>query len=174
MKANNLFAKPVVKAVFFILMLLGLVNLGFLLTRIQPLSDLSHISISVSMFIMAGMIMSRNIFIKYNSEDAVIEIERAGLFSSKNTIHSGQLGFVKAEVRNFEVENTWYGGAFTLEYTTSSGRPYQKRFPILFASSAMLVEFNDDLRKITNATVVQPSRNVELYSKVLKNSPAFS
>jgi len=175
MKVNNLYAKPILKAVFYIMLLLGIVNVGILLTQIQPFSDLVHISIAVSLFIFAGLIMSKNIFIKYNSEDAVLEIERAGLFSSKNTIHSSQLGFVKAKIQDFSVEKTWYGGAFTLVYSTSKGKPYAKRFPIFFGSTDTMVKMNEDLKMITNKMATNERVDVAVKSsKVLKNSPAFS
>jgi hypothetical protein len=173
MKVNNLYAKPIMKAVFYIVLALGLVNLGVLLTRMQPFTDLTHISIAVTLFISAGLIMSRNFFIKYNSEDAVLEIERAGIFSSNTTVHSSQLGFVKTKIDNFSVENTWYGGAFTIGYSTSTGRPYTKRFPFLFASSEVIVQMSNDLGEITN-TVVETSYKEAKPSKILKNSPAFS
>ena len=118
--------------------------------------------------------MSRNFFVKYNSEDAVLEIERAGIFSSKNTIHSSQLGFVKAKIRDYSVEKTWYGGAFTLMYSTSTGRPYSKRFPVFFVGTDVMVQMNDDLSKITNKMVATTTVSVQNTSKVLKNSPAFS
>ncbi|UTW67296.1 hypothetical protein KFE94_04050 [bacterium SCSIO 12643] len=175
MKVNNLYAKPILKAVFYIMLLLGIVNVGILLTQIQPFSDLIHISIAVSLFIFAGLIMSKNIFIKYNSEDAVLEIERAGLFSSRNTIHSSQLGFVKAKIQDFSVEKTWYGGAFTLVYSTSKGKPYSKRFPIFFGSTETMVKMNEDLKMITNKMATNERVDVAVESsKVLKNSPAFS
>lgn len=175
MKVNNLYAKPILKAVFYIMLLLGLVNVGVLLTQIQPFSDLAHISIAVSLFVFAGLIMSKNIFIKYNSEDAVLEIERAGLFSSRNTIHSSQLGFVKAKIQDFSVEKTWYGGAFTLVYSTSKGKPYAKRFPIFFGSTETIVKMNEDLKMITNKMATNERVDVAVKSpKVLKNSPAFS
>lgn len=173
MKLNNLFAKPIVKALFYIVVLLGVSNVVVLLTQIQPFSNLVHLSIAVSFFITAGLIMSRNFFIKYNSEDAVLEIERAGIFSSKNTIHSSQLGFVKAKISDYSIDKTWYGGAFTLWYSTSTGRPYSKRFPVFFVGAQTMVEMNDDLGKITN-TVVTTSVNSVSRTKVLKNSPAFS
>jgi len=174
MKVNNLKAKPFVKALFFIVLLIGLVNLGVMLTRIQPFSDLIHLSIAVSLFISAGLLMSNTFFIKYNSEDAVLEIERAGLFSSKNTVHSSQLGFVKAKIDDYAVENKWYGGSFTLGYSTSKGRPYTKSFPIFFASADTLVRMNKDLSTITNKALPQETITVAMPSKVLKNSPAFS
>lgn len=173
MKLNNLFAKTIVKAAFFIMLLLGLVNVAILLTQIQPFSSLIHLSIAVSLFIAAGLTMSRNLFIKYNSEDAVLEIERAGLFSSKNTIHSSQLGFVKTKISDYSIERTWYGGAFTLWYSTSKGRPYFKRFPVLFVGEQTMVKMNDDLGKITNTVVATSVTTIE-DTKVLKNSPAFS
>tara|TARA_R110002050_G_scaffold200591_1_gene335547 strand:- start:97277 stop:97801 length:525 start_codon:yes stop_codon:yes gene_type:complete len=174
MKVNNLSAKPILKALFFIVLLLGIVNVGVLLTQIQPFSDLVHLSIAVSLFISAGLLMSRNFFIKYNSEDAVLEIERAGLFSSKNTIHSSQLGFVKAKIDDYAVERTWYGGSFTIGYSTSTGRPYSKKFPIFFVSSDVVVKMNKDLSKITNKALTTETISVAMPSKVLKNSPAFS
>lgn len=173
MKINNLFAKPIVKALFFIVVLLGLSNVLILLTQMQPFSDLIHLSIAVSLFISAGLIMSRNFFLKYNSEDAVLEIERAGIFSSKNTIHSSQLGFVKAKIRDYSVEKTWYGGAFTLMYSTSTGRPYSKRFPVFFVGTEVMVKMNEDLGQMTNK-MVTTTVAVQNNSKVLKNSPAFS
>ena len=159
---------------FFIVLLLGLVNVVILFTRIQPFSNLVHLSIAISLFISAGLIMSRNFFVKYNSEDAVLEIERAGIFSSKNTIHSSQLGFVKAKINDYSVEKTWYGGAFTLMYSTSTGRPYSKKFPIFFVGTETMVSMNDDLGKITNKMVATTSVETPSDSKVLKNSPAFS
>lgn len=174
MKLNNLFAKPIIKAVFFIVMMLGLVNVAILLTQMQPFSNLVHLSIAVSLFISAGLIMSRNFFVKYNSEDAVLEIERAGIFSSKNTIHSSQLGFVKAKISDYSVEKTWYGGAFTLMYSTSTGRPYSKRFPVFFVGTETMVSMNNDLGKITNKMVATTTVSISNNTKVLKNSPAFS
>jgi hypothetical protein len=159
---------------FFIVLLLGAVNLGVLLTQIQPFSDLIHLSIAVSLFISAGLLMSRNFFIKYNSEDAVLEIERAGLFSSKNTIHSSQLGFVKAKIDDYSVQSTWYGGSFTLGYSTSKGRPYTKSFPIFFVSTETMVSVNKDLSQITNKALPTETITVSMPTKVLKNSPAFS
>ena len=174
MKLNNLFAKPIIKAVFFIALLLGLVNVLILVTQIQPFSSLVHLSIAVSLFISAGLIMSRSFFVKYNSEDAVLEIERAGIFSSKNTIHSSQLGFVKAHISDYSVEKTWYGGAFTLSYSTSTGRPYSKRFPLFFVGTETMVRMNEDLGLITNKMVTTATVPVTENIKSLKNSPAFS
>lgn len=174
MKLNNLFAKPILKAVFYIVLLLGVVNVLILLTQIQPFSSLVHLSIAVSFFIAAGLIMSRNFFVKYNSEDAVLEIERAGIFSNKNTIHSSQLGFVKAKISDYSVEKTWYGGAFTLMYSTSTGRPYSKRFPVFFVGTEIMVQMNEDLGKITNKMIATPTVATSNNTKVLKNSPAFS
>lgn len=173
MKVNNLYAKPIMKAVFYILLLLGVVNVGILLTQMQPLSDLAHISIGVSFFVMAGLVMSKNIFIKYNSEDAVIEIERAGLFSSNRAVHSGQLGFVKTKVQGYEVRKTWYGSSFTLVYSTSKGRTYSKKFPIFFGSAEDAISMDEDLSEITKSKAVQTAMH-QVDSKVLKNSPAFS
>ncbi len=173
MKLNNLFARPIVKAIFFIMLLLGFVNVAILLTQIQPFSTLVHLSITVSLFIAAGLTMSRNFFLKYNSEDAVLEIERAGIFSSKNTIHSSQLGFVMAKITDYSVEKTWYGGTFTIWYSTSKGRPYSKQFPLLFVGSHTMVRMNEDLGKITN-TVLTTTVSTANNTKVLKNSPAFS
>ena len=150
MKLNNLYAKPIMKALFFILVLTSIANLSFLLTNVQPFTDLVHISISVSLFIMSGLIMSKNMFIKYNSEDAVIEIERSGLFSGKNTIHSGQLGFVKTKLQDYHVSSAWYGIELTLVYSTSTGRPYSKSFPILFGTKEGLRQLDKDLSIITN------------------------
>jgi hypothetical protein len=173
MKVNNMFAKPILKAIFYIVLLLGSVNVAVLLTHMQPFTDLAHISIAVSLFISAGLIMSRNFFIRYNSEDAVLEIERAGLFSSKNTIHSSQLGFVKAKIQGYSVDNTWYGGSFTLVYSTSRGKAYSKKFPVIFGSKETMLKMNEDLGNITNQIeVAQPVSSIG--SKVLKNSPAFS
>ena len=174
MKLNNLFAKPIIKALFFIVLLLGMVNIAILITQIQPFSSLVHLSIAVSMFIASGLIMSRNFFIKYNSEDAVLEIERAGIFSSKNTIHSSQLGFVKAHIKDYSVEKTWYGGAFTLNYATTSGRSYSKKFPVFFVATETMVEMNQDLGKITNKMIINTTISVPNNTEVLKNSPAFS
>lgn len=174
MKLNNLFAKPILKALFFIVLLSGAANVLILLTQIQPFTNLVHLSIAVSLFVSGGLIMSRNFFIKYNSEDAVLEIERAGIFSSKNTIHSSQLGFVKAKISEYSVEKTWFGGVFTLMYSTSTGRPYSKRFPVLFASTSTMVQLNDDLALITNKMVANTTVSVSENIKVLKNSPAFS
>ena len=67
MKLNNLFAKPIVKALFFIALLLGLVNVLMLFTQIQPFTNLVHLSIAVSLFVSAGLIMSKSFFVKYNS-----------------------------------------------------------------------------------------------------------
>ncbi|MFT4752526.1 MAG: hypothetical protein ACI9GM_001415 [Salibacteraceae bacterium] len=174
MKLNNLFAKPIVKALFFITLLLGLVNVLILVTQIQPFTNLVHLSIAVSLFISAGLIMSKSFFVKYNSEDAVLEIERAGIFSSKNTIHSSQLGFVKAHISDYAVEKTWYGGTFTLCYATSTGRPYSKSFPLLFVGTETMVRMNEDLGLITNKMVTTTNVPVSHHTKVLKNSPAFS
>lgn len=174
MKVNNLSAKPFLKAIFFIVLLLGAVNVAVLLTQIQPFSDLIHLSIAVSLFVFAGLLMSRNFFLKYNSEDAVLEIERAGLFSSKNTVHSSQLGFVKTKIDDYAVEKTWYGGTFTLGYSTSTGKPYSKKFPIFFVSSDVVVKMNKDLSQITNKGLTTETITVAMPTKVLKNSPAFS
>ena len=175
MKFNNLYAKPIMKAVFFILVLMALVNLAFLLTNIQPFTDLAHISISVSLFIMSGIIMSKNMFIKYNSEDAVIEIERSGIFSGKNAIHSGQLGFIKLKVQDFHVAKTWYGMELTLVYSTSSGKSYSKAFPVLFATKKGCSDLANDLRVITNTPLeIESKASKVIPVKILKNSPAFS
>lgn len=174
MKANNLFAKPILKALFFIAVALGLVNLSVMLTQVQPLPDLTHISIAVSFFVLAGLVMSRNFFIKYNSEDEVIEIERSGLFSSRNTVHSMQLGFVKSKVQGYSVDKTWYGGSFTLIYSTSSGRAYSKKFPMLFVSNEILDAMNQDLEVITNSSILRTNVHTSFEPKILKNSPAFS
>jgi hypothetical protein len=174
MKANNLFAKPILKAIFFIAVTLGAVNLSILLTQVQPLPDLTHISIAVSFFLLAGLVMSKNFFVKYNSEDEVIEIERSGLFSSRNTVHSMQLGFIKTKVQGYSVEKTWYGGSFTLIYSTSSGRAYSKKFPMLFVSNEMLDAMDQDLEIITNSSILQAKVHTSYQPKILKNGPAFS
>ena len=174
MKVNNLYAKPILKAVFFITLLLGAVNAGVLLTQIQPFSDLVHLSISVSLFMSAGLIMSKTFFIKYNSEDAVLEIERSGLFSGKNAIHSGQLGFVMSKIDTYAVDKTWYGGSFTIGYSTSTGKPYSKSFPIFFASSEMMISMSKDLSEITNTVLPVENISMARTTNVLKNSPALS
>jgi len=174
MKVNNLYAKPILKAIFFIVILLGLVNAGVLLTQIQPFTDLVHISIAVTLFILAGLLMSKTFFIKYNSEDAVLEIERAGLFSGKNAIHSGQLGFVMTKIDSYAVEKKWYGGTFTLGYSTSTGKPYSKTFPIFFASTEMMISMSKDLSIITNTVLPVENISIAMPTNVLKNSPALS
>lgn len=174
MKANNLFAKPILKALFFVSLTLGVVNLAVMLTQVQPLPDLTHISIAVSFFILSGLVMSKNFFIKYNSEDEVIEIERSGLFSSRNTVHSMQLGFVKSKVQGYSVQKSWYGGSFTLIYSTSTGRAYSKKFPMFFVSNEILDAMDQDLEVITNSSILRTSVHSSFEPKILKNSPAFS
>ncbi len=150
MKINNLYSKPVIKTLFFIFVGLGLMNVLIIFTNMHPFSDLNHISLAVVFFILAGILMSRNLFLKYDSSDEVVEIERSGLFTTRIESHSNQVGYVKYRIKDYKLTSKWYGAQLTLSYETSAGVVTKNTFPIFFFGNDQVMSLRTDLDKIVH------------------------
>ncbi|HBH05505.1 MAG TPA: hypothetical protein DDX92_02750 [Flavobacteriales bacterium] len=168
MKTNNLYSKPILRLLFFVLVALGILNVAIIFTNIHPFTDLSHASIAVVFFAVSGLLLSRDIFLKYDSSDEVLEIERSGLFTSNIAVRSGQRGYIKYRIKDFELIGKWYGARLHINYETGAGQTIKNSFPIFFFKGAQLNELKNDLNGIVRSN---PSAEAKT---IFHNNPLLS
>ena len=153
MKINNFYTRPLIKLFISIIAGLGLVNLLIALTNIAPFSKQFHFVIGLAFVVIAVLLLTRNIFVKYDSVDELIEIEESSLVSSANTVKLKQKGYVKCRIKDYQVVEKWYLTKVVLHYQGTSGnlRVHEIKFP--FISNKHLKALKADLQRITQSYV---------------------
>lgn len=148
MKINNFYTRPLIKLIIGILAGLGSVNLIISLTNIAPFSKQFHFLLGIGFILSSIFFLTKNLFIKYDSVDELIEIEQSSLVSSANTVKSNQRGYVKCRVKDFTIVDSWFQTKVVLHYQGSSGsmRQHEIRFP--FFRNKHLSALEADLSRI--------------------------
>jgi hypothetical protein len=150
MKISNFYSRPFLKAAFFIMLIFALSNALILLTNIHPFSLPIHIVLSALFIVACLYLLTKEVFIKYDSRDDMIEIVHSRLFSSSKKPGSSFFGYVKYRVRSFEIIDRWYGTKLIINYETMNGEISRNEIPFSFLSSRRIDFIKKDLSKIIN------------------------
>lgn len=153
MKINNFYTRPLIKLFISILAGLGVVNLLIALTNVAPFSKQFHFLVGLGFVLVSVFLLTKNLFVKYDSVDELIEIEQSSLVSSANTVKLKQKGYVKCRIKDYQVVEKWYQTKVVLHYQSTTGgvRHHEITFP--FISGKHLKALKADLNRITRAYV---------------------
>jgi hypothetical protein len=97
---------------------------------------------------MALLVMTRKLFVRYDSRDELIEIEMAGLFTPKTVIKSKQVGLIKYRVREYKILDRWYGRRLIIYYEKTDKRIMKRAFPMSFMGKEKIEAIKTDLARI--------------------------
>lgn len=150
MKITNFYSRPFLKAAFFILLAVALSNILISFTNIHPFSLPIHIALAALCIVACLYLLTKEVFIKYDSRDDVIEIVHSRLFSSSKKHASSPFGYLKYRVRSFEIIDRWYGTKLIINYEKMNGEISRNEIPFSFLSSRRLNIIKKDLSKIIN------------------------
>lgn len=149
MQITNFYTKPFLKGLFYALMLfgIGLMILGFTGLQFMPLPI--HLGVGVLFVIAALLLLTREFFVRYDSKSELIEIDRSGLFSkNEDFAPRSHLGFVKFQIRDYEMRDHWFGSVLLLTYEKRNGERFNKRVPLALFSKRHIQIIKRDLNRI--------------------------
>ncbi len=147
MQISNLYTKPVLKALFFVLITLSLFTgiSGF--TSWALFDVFIHLAISSLFMIAALLILTKSWFLRYNSTTEMVEIDRSTLFAGVNS-NISRLGMNKVQIRDYEVRNYWLGAIVHIEYEMRNGTIFKQRIPFTLFTNRHLAVIKSDLARI--------------------------
>ena len=148
MKISNFSLKPFFQIVFFISVGLAVVNLAIPFTNLRIFGDVAHLILAGMFALIAFASFLQNVFIKYDSSDELIEIERASLFTPKNRIKSAQQGYVKRQIKNYKVRSFLFFRSIEITYVKSNGDEDKYIIPVTLFGSDNLKKIVGDLKEI--------------------------
>lgn len=150
MKINNFYTRPLIKLLICVVAGLGLLNLFIGITNLAPFSKQIHFGLGLGLVLISLFLLTRNMFVKYDSVDELIEIEESSLVSSVDSVKHKQKGYVKCRIKDFELVERWYITKVILHYQSSEGRGMRQHeisFP--FMDRKNLRALKADLQRIT-------------------------
>lgn len=151
MQITNFYSKSTFKILFIICVVAALGNLLLSVTGTHFLPLFIHLILAILFSGAAVYILLKNYFVKYDSfADAVI-IERPSLFSFGSKPKPQLMNrFMKHDLREYNVENKWYGSVLQLKYETTSGNIEEIRIPFRFFGVRRAAVLQKDLKRILN------------------------
>lgn len=148
MKISNFYSRPFLKAAFFIFLLVAIGNILISFTNIHPFSLPIHIALAALFLVACLYLLTKDVFIKYDSRDDMIEIVHSRLFSSSKKPSHTPFGYVKYRVRSFEIIDRWYGTKLIINYEKMNGEISRNEIPFSFLSNRRINIIKKDLSKI--------------------------
>lgn len=150
MKISNFNFKPLFKTVFFVAVLFSIANILIVFTNMMVFSKLGHLVIASTFALVALGSFLQNVFVKYDSTDELIEIERASLFTPRRKVKSSQQGYVKRQIRNYKVRSFLFFKSIELTYVKSNGDEQKYFIPVTLLGKESLQKIISDLKEILN------------------------
>jgi hypothetical protein len=150
MKISNFSLKPFFQILFFVSVGVAVVNVLLVFTNLRIFGDTTHLILSGVFALIAFASFLQNVFIKYDSSDELIEIERASLFTPKNKVKSAQQGYVKRQIKNYKIRSFLFFKSIEITYVKSNGDEDRYIIPVTLFGSDNLKKIVGDLREILN------------------------
>ncbi|KAB1065726.1 hypothetical protein [Salibacter halophilus] len=149
MKITNFYSKSFLKTLFFILTLLGLTNVLIIFTDFIFMAWPIHAAVAGLFFVGALLVLTKEFFVKYDSRDDFIEIERSRLFSNTKRPRKGHIqGYWKYRVCDYDIIDRWYGSKLILNYEKPNGNIDVITIPFSFISQRHVKILKRDLSRI--------------------------
>lgn len=151
MQITNFYSKTTFKILFIASVFITVANVAVVFTPFAVFPEYIHLILAVLFAGAAVYIMLKNYFIKYDSYADSITIERSALFSFSRKPKARSFdGYRKYDIREYTVENKWYGTVLLLKYETHNGETEEARIPFRFFSARHANVLNKDLKRILN------------------------
>ena len=133
---------------------LAAANIAAVFTAWELLPLAVHLSIAGIFIVAALYLLTKNFFVKYNSQNDFIEIEQSGLFSDPDKPVKGHFsGYLKHRIQDFDVEKRWYGSKLILKYEELNGNIRTVESPFTFFSKRHVRVLSLDLKRILDTDI---------------------
>lgn len=151
MQITNFYSKSTFKFLFIVSAIMAVLNVAVIFTPFKFLPEYLHLILAVLFAGASVYIMLKDYFVKYDSHEDSITIERSALFSFSGKPKANRFdGYRKYDIREYTIVKKWYGTVLILKHETQNGDIEEVRIPFRFFSSRHANVLNKDLKRILN------------------------